>query len=76
MPNEVVQATQDLSAKALLPVHSSKFTLGNHDWDEPLTRVTQYAAQQNVRTLTPLIGQLVNVKDTLQVFDKWWESVQ
>ncbi|MGB3774426.1 MAG: MBL fold metallo-hydrolase, partial [Leeuwenhoekiella sp.] len=40
-PEEVLQAARDLRATRLLPVHSAKFALANHDWDEPLNRITQ-----------------------------------
>lgn len=60
-PEEVVQAAKDLNAEALLPVHSSKFKLANHPWDEPLIQVTQIAEQENQRTLTPMIGEVVNI---------------
>lgn len=39
-PEEVAQAARDLRAKALLPVHSSKFEIANHPWDEPLRRIS------------------------------------
>src|SRR5690606_38223183 len=55
-PEEVVQASQLLGARFAIPVHSGKFPLANHDWDEPLKRVTQEAKRQNVSLLTPKIG--------------------
>lgn len=40
LPGEQLKAATDLNAKAIFPVHSGKFTLANHDWDEPLKKIT------------------------------------
>lgn len=75
MPEEVVKASLELRAKRLFPVHSGKFALGNHSWDEPLSRVKTISAENNVRLVTPMIGEPVNLFDTTQVFSSWWETV-
>lgn len=75
MPEEVVQAAQELGASRLFPVHSSKFTLGNHPWDEPLKRVSVAAEAVKLSLVTPMIGEKVNLKDTMQVFSAWWLKV-
>lgn len=75
-PDQVVQAAKDLNAKTLLPVHSSKFKLANHPWDEPLIRVSEIAEKESQRTLTPKIGEVVNLKDSTQVFSKWWVGIE
>jgi L-ascorbate metabolism protein UlaG (beta-lactamase superfamily) len=75
-PQEVIQATLDLKAKRLFPVHSSKFVLANHAWDEPLIRVSEFAQASNVPLVTPIIGELVYLKDNNQKFKPWWVGVQ
>ena len=72
MPEEVVQAAKDLKAKRLFPVHSSKFALGNHPWDEPLTRVSAAAEKEIFPIITPIIGEKINLGDSTQTFKKWW----
>ncbi|SDR81195.1 L-ascorbate metabolism protein UlaG, beta-lactamase superfamily [Christiangramia echinicola] len=72
LPGEQLQAAVDLKAKSVLPVHSGKFTLANHDWDEPLKEITEQKNQKNIRILTPMIGQQVNLKDSIQQFKHWW----
>lgn len=74
-PHEVLKAAADLNAQTLLPVHSGKFTLGNHDWDEPLTKITALTPPQQLRIITPMIGEKVKLKDTQQEFSAWWESI-
>ncbi|MCG8698494.1 MAG: MBL fold metallo-hydrolase [Bacteroidales bacterium] len=76
MPDEVVKAAIDLNATTLLPVHSGKFTLGNHDWDEPLNKISQVPTEDKVRIITPMIGEQVNLNDTSQVFTQWWKNVR
>jgi L-ascorbate metabolism protein UlaG (beta-lactamase superfamily) len=75
MPEEVIMASKELKAKRLFPVHSGKFVLGNHPWDEPLKRIKALSVLHNVKLVTPIIGQPVNLKDTTAVFDAWWEKV-
>ncbi|WP_074746060.1 MBL fold metallo-hydrolase [Myroides marinus] len=74
MPEEVVQATKDLNAKVLLPVHSSKFVLANHSWYEPLDRVSAEAIKQNQAITTPLIGQIIDLNNLDTEPTYWWKK--
>jgi L-ascorbate metabolism protein UlaG (beta-lactamase superfamily) len=76
MPDEVLTAAKELRAKRLFPVHSSKFALSLHAWDDPLKDITEFNKQVNLPLVTPMIGEVVNLKDTAQVFSKWWEGVR
>lgn len=76
MPDEVLQAAKDLRAKRLFPVHSSKFAISNHEWDDPLKRIAELNMQINVSLVTPLIGEKINLTDTSQVFLHWWKNVK
>ena len=76
MPDQVLQATKDLNAKRLFPVHSMKFALANHAWDAPLTTVTELNENKGVSVITPLIGEKVLLKDSTQVFTNWWENMK
>jgi L-ascorbate metabolism protein UlaG (beta-lactamase superfamily) len=75
MPEQTVQAAKDLGAKKLLPVHWAKFSLGLHDWDEPIKRVSAAAEKEEIPLLTPMIGQKVTLNNE-QRFEKWWELLQ
>ena len=76
MPEEVVVAAKDLKATTLLPVHWAKFPLAQHDWDEPIIKVTEFAAASNLPTITPMIGEKVYLNITKQYFERWWEGLQ
>lgn len=72
LPEDVLKAAQDLNAKRIFPVHSSKFALGSHDWDEPLTKINELNKSYNILLATPMIGETVRLKDTTQQFKQWW----
>lgn len=74
MPEEVVRAAQELGAAKLLPVHWSKFMLGNHAWDDPIIRVTAAANEHNMPVITPMIGEAVPLKNHIQT-TAWWEGL-
>ncbi|PWN72020.1 MBL fold metallo-hydrolase [Chryseobacterium phosphatilyticum] len=74
LPEDVIQASVDLKAKTVLPVHSSKFALALHPWNEPLQKVTSLGKKRGLHILTPMIGQVVNLNHSDQQFDIWWED--
>ena len=76
LPEEFVMVARELDAKKILPVHSSKFGLGNHPWDEPLKKVSENARLAGLNLVTPMIGEPVYIKDDQQQFSKWWETVR
>ena len=75
LPEDVLKAAQDLKAKRIFPVHSSKFALGSHDWDEPLAKLTELNKSYNIPLVTPIIGEAIKLKDTTQQFKKWWQGL-
>jgi hypothetical protein len=68
-----LKAFDDLNARRLLAVHSSKFALANHAWDEPLIKIASSSKKRNIKLLTPMIGDPVNLKDSTQIFTEWWK---
>lgn len=76
LPEEVVQAAKDLNAKRIMPVHSGKFSLAQHSWDEPLREVSRFAKASNIPMVTPVIGEVVFMEDDGQKFSEWWREVE
>jgi L-ascorbate metabolism protein UlaG (beta-lactamase superfamily) len=76
-PEYVLKAAQDLNAKQLFPVHSSKFVLAMHPWDEPLKELRRLNQESlnPIPLFTPIIGEKVNLDDSTRVFEDWWEGV-
>lgn len=75
MPEQTVQAAQDLNAKVLLPVHWGKFPLAFHDWDEPIKRVVATTEEADLPIVYPMIGETLDL-DVLKAGEKWWEGVR
>lgn len=76
LPDQVVMAAKDLKAKKLLPVHWGKFSLALHDWDEPITKVSELAKEQELPLITPMIGEKVDMQDTVKVYPEWWKGLE
>ncbi len=74
-PEEVIREMKDLRAKCLLPIHSCKFRLSYHEWDEPLKRISALSKENGFRLLTPMIGEKVLLKDYTQKFHEWWKDI-
>ncbi|MBQ9275696.1 MAG: MBL fold metallo-hydrolase [Succinivibrio sp.] len=75
-PEEVARAAEELHAKALIPVHNSKFVMANHSWREPLDRLLKSSERASYRLLTPLIGQSVPYLDEDFVTERWWLNLK
>jgi L-ascorbate metabolism protein UlaG (beta-lactamase superfamily) len=76
-PEDVIKAMKDLKAKRVFPVHSAKFSLALHSWDEPLIKVTELNQLSDHPTplITPMIGELVELKNEKQAFQQWWRII-
>ncbi len=76
-PDQVLQAAHDLNAKQLFPVHSSKYVLATHQWDEPLNRVAKLNQEREspIPLFTPMLGTKVDLNDSTYNFSNWWESI-
>ncbi|MGZ8538117.1 MAG: MBL fold metallo-hydrolase, partial [Flavisolibacter sp.] len=74
-PEELLQAAMDLKSKRVFPVHSGKFAMSNHAWDEPLIKVTELNQSAKLNLITPMIGEVVRLKDNHQKFSEWWKEL-
>ncbi|MEJ7587715.1 MAG: MBL fold metallo-hydrolase [Ferruginibacter sp.] len=73
MPEEIIQAAHDLRAIAR-SVHWGKFSLANHAWDDPIKQVAAIGKIKEQQLVTPIIGQIVELKN-LPEFPAWWEEI-
>ncbi len=76
MPEEFVQATTDLQAARVLPVHNSKFSICNHAWYDPLEKIEELNKAADLNILTPKIGEVIKLHDEKQQFIKWWKEIK
>ena len=73
-PEEVAQASIDLNAKYLMPVHWGKFRLALHDWDDPIKRVVAKSEEIGIKIITPMLGESF-LLDKEQPNTKWWADL-
>jgi L-ascorbate metabolism protein UlaG (beta-lactamase superfamily) len=76
LPEEVLKASLDLNARRLFPVHSAKFKLGQHPWNEPLVKITELNKAAKLNITTPMIGELLDLDNEEQEFSRWWEHLK
>lgn len=72
---EAVQASVDVRARRMFPVHWGTFNLAFHDWDEPIKHALAAASVQKVDVLTPRVGEMVDADQPFQSA-AWWEAVR
>jgi L-ascorbate metabolism protein UlaG (beta-lactamase superfamily) len=75
LPDETAQAAVDLKARAVLPVHSARFSLSDHLWNDPYIKLTAASLDKPYTLFTPRIGQVVYIDGREQRFERWWETV-
>ena len=76
MPDEFLIAAKNLKAKRIIPVHNSKFALALHDWKEPLEEISILNETENLRIITPKIGEKIYWEDDSKVYERWWRTTK
>lgn len=71
-PQQTIAAMKDLRAQAFVPIHWAMFSLSFHQWDEPIIRTYQLAQEQELRIITPKLGEMVD-SNHQQSFTAWWQ---
>jgi len=74
LPEEGVQASIDLNAKSMIPIHWGMFDLALHSWHEPIERVTIEAKKHGVDIIAPKLGQLISTSTKYKQED-WWSEL-
>ena len=76
LPEQIVPAFKDLNAAKLFTVHHSKYALANHPWDEPLRNISSFAEKDAINLILPIMGEIVNLNDSIYPLNKWWEGIK
>ena len=74
LPGQLVRAIKDLNPARVLTMHHAKYDLANHTWRAPLENISAAAQREGFALLTPMMGEVVRLKDTGQTFSRWWED--
>ena len=69
-PEQALKAHRDLGGRAFVPIHWGTFDLGLHSWYEPIERLVKTAEAENVKIITPKIGEVVDGENYENTF--WW----
>ncbi len=74
-PESAVQASIDVQANVMMPIHWGTFALAFHPWKEPIERVLQEAALKGVKVFSPGPGEsrLVNGE---AYCNEWWKRYE
>lgn len=74
LPNETADASEDIHAQNVIPIHSGKFALARHSWNEPYKDLTAESFGRSYRLLTPKIGELIDFTRQ-QTFSAWFSEI-
>ena len=74
MPEESVQAHQDLKGIVMIPIHWSTFNLAIHDWFEPIERALAESRRKGVTLATPMAGETITYGKQLPQ-TAWWRQL-
>ena len=72
LPDETAQASEDIDAAKVVPIHAGKFALARHTWNEPYKDLLAESEDRNYELLTPHIGELIRF-NVAQTFERWFE---
>ena len=72
IPEEAVQASQDLGSTYFMPIHWGGFTLSTHAWTEPVERSLQFAKKVGQRSVTPMLGQILYLNENMDSENSYW----
>lgn len=75
IPEESVRVGQILNAKMIMPMHWGSFHLAEHPWDDSIERFVLKAEQENMRYMTPMIGENIEYSNHITT-DKWWKNIK
>ncbi len=72
-PEQAVQASVELGAGLVLPIHWGTFTLSEFHWKEPADRFTAEAEKSGLKYVVPEIGQPFTVGG-YNPTARWWDN--
>jgi len=73
MPQDSIQAHEDLKGKVLFPIHNGTFDLSLHSWNEPFDKVDELAQQKAIDIRFPIMGESISLLNYTHT-KKWWKK--
>ncbi|CAA0101159.1 putative protein [BD1-7 clade bacterium] len=71
MPEDSIQAFQDVNANLMVPIHNGTFDLSIHAWMDPMEQISQLAQSQQIDYLLPMVGDIIDPCQ-LPAQVTWW----
>lgn len=71
-PEECAKAIAEVGSPRAIPLHSGRFALSSHPWDEPWLRLDQASRSYDYELLTPRMDEIVFLDGREQHFSRWW----
>jgi L-ascorbate metabolism protein UlaG (beta-lactamase superfamily) len=73
LPEETAQASLDVKAKIMMPIHWGSLALAFHEWDEPILRVIKKSKELNLPITIPKIGEEILLNKIDITLNEWWK---
>ena len=61
MPEQTIQAIQDIQANFFVPIHWSMFRLSAHHWLDPMMQSLKLTEEQKVAMINPFLGEIITM---------------
>lgn len=74
-PEESVNACEILGADLAMPIHWGAYVLSTHGWDDPPERFVKAAAELDIPTVTPKLGETMDIDNYENYQNHWWENI-
>lgn len=74
-PEESVEASRQLKAKIIMPIHWGTFRLARHPWDDPVERFVKSASLKKIKYVTPRIGEPLEIDKKIECLN-WWKDIK
>ncbi|MEH6681349.1 MAG: MBL fold metallo-hydrolase [Sediminicola sp.] len=71
-PEETAQASMDVGAKKVVPIHWGAFKLAMHTWNDPIVRLAKSAKTLGIDLHVPQIGEPIHPKIDQEPKAPWW----
>lgn len=75
-PEESANACEILGAQLAMPIHWGAYSLSTHGWDDPPSRFVKAAETRNLATVTPMLGETMDIDAPERYQEPWWEDLQ
>jgi L-ascorbate metabolism protein UlaG (beta-lactamase superfamily) len=78
-PDNAVTAFESMGGSAngtmLMPIHWGLFNLALHGWRQPMERLTELAAERELRLWSPRPGEPTEVVPGEALWSSWWKKI-